>query len=651
MATTEPNLANRSGSLVESHKGYQPRVVFFYFAIALLLLVLVAGLAYQQVFKSKTHLAMERMQNQRRILVPGPRGDIFDREGRLLVGNRPRLAVVLYLDELSGEIYREYVKIRKAYRETGDKDLPTDEQMRQIARVVTVQRYLDHVNAILQRDGQVNGEELKRHFANQLLPYVLIEDLEPDQYARLIERLPVDSPLQVYASSTRYSPYHSAAAHTLGHVGVSDDLVAEGFPGEDLTTVKMKGTAGNGGLEERFDSLLQGEAGGTIVRVNPAGYKVNEPIATRKPVHGRNLTTSLDIDLQLAAEKALGDDRTGSVVALDVKTGEVLALASKPDYDLSVFSPRMSQAASDDITTRQAWRNHAIQDAYPAGSTFKTLVSIAALRSGSITPDDLGPDCEGHIRIVNHEFGCDNGDGHHGRLDLSEAIAQSCDIYFYQLGIQTTADVMAIEARRFHLDQPTGIELPYETNRMVIPDQDWKLRTQREKWFPGDTANMAIGQGFVLVSPIEMACYAASLARDEIYTKPTLVHRENAPTQHSERSGLTALQRAALLDGMEGCTTHGTGSFLTTMKALRVPARVAGKTGTAQITGNKNIAWFICFAPLENPEIAVAVAIEGDKAGETYAGGVYSVPVAAAVLQKYFEKKNRPPIANIGTSR
>ncbi|MSU69447.1 MAG: peptidoglycan glycosyltransferase [Opitutaceae bacterium] len=652
MATTETNLAGRSGSLVESHKSYQPRVIFFHFATVLLLVVLTAGLAYQQIFRTDIHRGTERMQNQRRILVPGPRGNIYDRTGRLLVGNRPRLAVVLYLDELRSEIYLEYLKIRNAYRESGDKDLPTDDQMRQIARASVVQRYLDQVNLILKRDERVKGEELRRHFLSRLLlPFVLIEDLEPVAYARLVERLPVRSPLQVYTSSTRYYPFHSAAAHTLGYIGVNSDLEAEDFPGEDLTTLKMKGTVGRDGLEKRFDLLMQGETGGTIFRVDPAGYKVNPPIERRMPVHGKSLTTSLDIELQLAAEEALGD-RIGSVVALDVKTGEVLVLASKPDYDLSAFSPRLSQAASDDIETRQAWRNHAIQDAYPPGSTFKILTTIAALRSGSAAPDELGPSCNGFLRIVNRVFTCDNGDGHHGALALSEAIAMSCDIYFYTLGIRASADAIAIEARRFHLDQRTGIELPNESSRMLIPDQDWKLRVRGENWFPGDTANMSIGQGDVLVTPLDLACFAASVARNEVCTKPTLLHQPNAPVQHTEPIGLTPVQRAAILAGMEGCVTHGTAKVLTNLRDLRVPnVRIAGKTGTAQISGNKNVAWFICFAPLENPEIALAVAIEGEKAGETYSGGMNAAPVAAAVLKKYFAKKNRPVVTSVDAGR
>jgi len=217
--------------------------------------------------------------------------------------------------------------------------------------------------------------------------------------------------------------------------------------------------------------------------------------------------------------------------------------------------------------------------------------------------------------------------------------------------LRTSPDVIAAEGRRFHLDRRTGIELPDESGGMIIPDPEWKLRTRDEKWYPGDTAHMAIGQGDVLVTPMDMACFAASVARNEVFTKPTLIHNPNAPTQHSESIGLTPAQRAALLDGMEGCTSvpGGTAYNLTTTKALRIPnVRIAGKTGTAQIPGKKNVAWFICFAPLENPEIAVAVAVEGDTAGETYAGSFYAAPVAAVVLKKYSRRKTSRPSSASG---
>jgi len=641
------NLADRSGNLVETHKGYDPRTIFFYFVVAALLLALASGLAYQQLFKTDYYHERERQQNQRRILVPGPRGNIYDREGRLLVGNRPRFAVTLYLDELRKEFRHEYIVIRKNYRALGDKDIPSSNEMAQIARYSVVQRYLDKVNAALGRSEKVNAAELNRHFHGELLlPYTLVDDLKPEEYARLIEQLPVGEPVQVNASSTRYYPYGSAASHVLGYVVANDDAESdEEYTDNNLATFsekntfKMHGTVGKDGVEKEYDNLLQGDTGGTIFRVDPAGYRA-DTLYRRVPLQGKSITTSLDIDLQTVAEKQLAtDDLIGAAVALDVNTGEVLALASKPDYDLNDFTPHLSRAAADKIEADKAWMNRATNGLWPPGSTFKILVSIAGLRSGALSTDNDTVECTGHLKIGNSLKGCDNGEGHHGVVALREAIAQSCDIFFYYYGMQITSDVIAAEARRFHLDQPTGIELPGETHRMIIPDPAWKKARTGEGWVPGDTANMAIGQGFVLLTPLQMACFAASVARKETFTQPTLEHRAEPRAQHNESIGLTNLQYSALLDGMEGCVTHGTAKVLSRPEYQIPGVRVVGKTGTAQIPGHLNMAWFICFAPREKPEIAVAVAIQSDTPGENFAGGRYAAPIATEILKKYFEKK------------
>jgi penicillin-binding protein 2 len=638
----EPNLADGSGRLVETRQGYDPRVVFFYFAIGGLLAILATGLAYQQLIKTGDYYRRERQQNERRIILPGPRGNIYDRYGRLLVGNRPRYSVVLYLDELQSEFRREFIRIHQNYRRTGDPDQPSAAQMEQIAQVTVVQQYLDRVDAILHRRDQVDVPALKRQFARQLLlPYTLVADLTPEEFARLVEHLPGNSPLQLYASSSRTYPYGALAAHVLGFVGVTDDLDAEDVPADDLTTFRMKGTTGRDGLEKTFDSTLQGKAGERIVRVDPAGYTVNQPVGEPvRPVPGKDLVTSLDADLQEVAERTIGD-RTGAAVALDVRTGEVLVLASEPGYDLNAFSPRLSAAAAADIEARKAWADLAISGLFPPGSTFKTIVTMAGLRSGRLDPNDTDVDCEGEIRIGNRMFKCDNGNGHHGRLDLPNAIAQSCDIYFYEHGLAIGPDLIAAEARRFRLDRPTGIELPNESRGMIIPDRTWKMRRTGEAWTDGDTANMSIGQGFILETPIAMACYAASLARDEVSTVPTLVHDPDRPPQHSDPIGLPPAQRAVLLEGMERCTqAGGTAEPLSTVPALEIPGvRIAGKTGTAQIPGHLDVAWFICFAPIEHPRIAVAVAIEGDTPGENYGGGLNAAPVAALILKAYFAKQ------------
>jgi penicillin-binding protein 2 len=638
--------------LIETHSSRNPRLLLFYGIIAGLLVLLAGGLVYRQLFKSGLYSERERLQNQRRVIFPGPRGNIYDRDGRVLVGNRPRFSVVLDLAQLRGEFRTEFRKIEHNYSSLDRAERPNFDQLERIARSSVVQGYLDKLNFILGRNETVRTTELNRHVSQTLLlPYVLLDDLAPEEYARLIERLPVTSPLQVYTSSTRYYPYNSAAAHTLGFIGVNNDPETEDFGDQDLLTFKMKGSSGRTGLEKIFDEQLQGESGGAVYRVDPAGYKVDRPIEQRRPVQGRNIVTSLDIELQQAAEEAIGD-RTGAAVALDVRTGEVLVLASKPDYDLNAFVPRLSSEAALKIESDGAWLNQAISGAYPPGSTFKLVTAIAGLRSGRITPEQFVADCTGRMLIGNKVFTCDNGDGRHGDERLAKAIADSCDIYFYTAGLIITPEVIAAEARRFHLNERAGIELAGETSRMTIPDPEWKQRTQNERWFPGDTANMAIGQGYVLVTPLQMACFAASLARNETSTKPTLLHNPQAPVQHTEPTGLTPAQRATVLEGMVGCTTYGTANFLTTIASLRIPGvRIAGKTGTAQkrvrqgdTVGTINCAWFICFAPAENPEIAVAVMIEGDTIGESYGGGRNAAPVADSILQKYFEKKNQPAI-------
>jgi len=639
----------RSGSLVESKTGFDPRIIAFHGVVIVLLGVLASGLAYQQIFKGAIHHEEERQQNERRVIVPGPRGNIFDRNGRLLVGNRPRFAVVLYLDELRGEFREVFIRVRNNYRKTSEGDMPTNAQLERIAHTSVVKRYMDQVNEFLGRSGSVDASGLQRHLERQLLlPYTLVDDLKPEEFARLIEHLPVNSPLQVYTSNTRYYPYAGAAAHTLGYVGVNEGADDEEFPGEGLTTLKMKGSIGRDGLEKQFDSTLQGEAGYTILRVDPSGYKVNPPIEHRLPVQGGSITTSLDIDLQQAAEEAIGE-QTGAAVALDVHTGEVLLMASLPGYDLNTFSPRPSKAAAADTEERKAWTNSAINGVYAPGSTFKLVVSMAALINGAVHPNDTPADCEGYMMVGNRRFGCDNGLGHHGLLTLPEAISESCDIYFWTVGLKTGVDAIAAEARRFHLDKPTGIELPGETHRMLIPDPDWKQAKRSESWTPGDTANMSIGQGYIGETPLTMACFAASLARGETWTKPTLVHQPNRPEQHTEPIGLSESQRAAILKGMEGCTTEGTAKYLTTIEDLRVPGvRIAGKTGTAQIVrpqGKVDEAWFICFAPLENPEIAIAVAVDGPP-GENFGGGREAAPIASAILKKYFAKKHAQVAAN-----
>ncbi len=645
MATPPPSAP--PGLTFERREGHDPRILFFHVLLAGLLLLLAGGLAHQQLRRTGEHANAERIQNQRRIVHPGPRGNIHDRHQRVLVDNRPRFSVRLLLDAIRPEIRDEERIIQRNFRAQDEADRPgrpTAGEIRQLARMSVVQRYLDEVNRILGRDARVDARELDRHFTRELLlPYTLIDDLAPADYARLLERLPVNSPAQVYTSSARHYPHGSAASHVLGYVGSTDDVGIEDFPGEDLRTFKMRGSVGRDGVEKRFDDQLQGEAGGAIFRVDPSGNRINPPLAQVNPRQGSNLTLSLDLDLQLAAERRLAEtEMAGAAVALDVATGEVLVLASKPDYDLNTFSPRLGAAAAGDITARGAWFKRAVQGAYKPGSAFKVLTTIAGFRTGTLKPDTT-VQCAGSYRVGNRSFACHDGHAH-GEIDLVMAITKSCNVFFYQQGMAIGADSLAREARRFHLDRPTGIDLPDETRRMIIPDPEWKRRITGEAWQPGDTAQFAIGQGFIDVTPLQMACFAASVARDEVWTQPLLLHEPNRPRQRTEPIGLTPEQRAALLTGMEQVTRRpfGTARILDDPRVLPpLPGlRVAAKTGTAQKLTEKgmiNFAWLIAFAPVDQPRIALAIAIEGDTPGEETGGGRYASPVAHAILQAWLE--------------
>lgn len=633
----------RKKRIFSTHKGYELRVISCYAFVVLMLAVLIAGLAYRQLYRTENYSERERIQNQRRVLIPGPRGNIYDRDGNLLVGNRPRLAVTLYLDELRPEFRREYINIRLRYRKTGDKDIPNSTQMQRIARYTVAARYLETVNNITGRATELDATDLDRNFRqNLLLPYILVDDLTPEEYARLVEQLPPVSPLQLYVSSVRDYPQGSLAAHVLGYVSINDDFeIAEDFPGSDLATFKMKGTAGREGLEKVFDAQLQGGIGGTIYRVDPSGYRINPPLKTLAPTQGENLRATLDTELQQAAERALlkNDTLNGAVVAVDINNGEVLVMATKADYDLTEFVPRLSHKAAAKISEAGAWINRATTGLYPPGSSFKLIPAIAGLRAGTIDPDEL-VNCSGYYVVAGRRFACHDGHAH-GDINLTTAIEKSCNVYFYKKGIETGVERIAAEARRFGLGKQTGIEIA-ETRSTLVPDPAWKLKRRRGKWFPGDTANLAIGQGDLIVTPLQMALMTASFARNEITTKPTLVRPAggNLP-QRGESTGLTERQYAVMVDALERVTVSGTARIFQ-RPFMKIPGlRIAGKTGTAQRQTEKgivNFAWFICYAPVENPRIAIAAMVEGDTPGEETGGGRYAAPIARAILDVWNAK-------------
>lgn len=609
------------------------------FAVAVAVFVtLVGGLFNRQILMGDEYRELERRQNNRRIVMPGPRGNIFDREGRLLVGNRPLFSAVVYLNELRPDFRKAYIEEVRWVREAG---LSADRQELQVrARARVVGEHLVRVNTLLGRGVALDHGAVERHFAqNLLLPFPLITDLSELEYARLVDQLPVDSPVQILSDSARFYPYGRAAAHVLGFVVATDEVPDSGLPGEELTTFRHKGKAGRSGLERFFDEQLQGKAGGEIWIVDPSGF-LHQRTVFVQPVKGRDLYTSLDLDLQLAAEKALGNHK-GAVVAIEVESGEVLALASGPGYDLNDLTPFIPYSVDADIRERGAWLNRAVQGLYPPGSTFKLLTALAAGGAQLIGPD-LRIHCPGFTMVGNRRFACHSRHGH-GDESFEESIRDSCNVYYYVLGQRLGVGPLAETARLFGLHEPTGIELPGETRGMVVPDPAFKRRRLFDNWYPGDTANFSIGQGFLRLTPLQMACFTASLARGETRTRPTLL-RVDRPGRAGHGGQPIPVEREFLervYRGMEMSASTGTGRLV----AVR-GVRIAAKTGTAQVWSEGSeltIAWIVGFAPADRPRVAFAVAIEGQDPDDNYHGGSTAAPIAKAVLEPYLRKHHLGP--------
>lgn len=609
------------------------RLSVFYVLFGGLFLALIAGLFFRQVIQYQDFLKQEKQQSLRRILQPGTRGNIVDRNGALLVGNRAIWNAVLYLNELRPAFKKEYQFLLQETKSSGG--AIDRKALRHQARVNVVQNYLDALNELLGVYVPLDPIHLQRHFEQRLLlPYPLMMDLSEEQYARIIENFNINHPIQIYTDSIRYYPYGSLAAHVLGYVGNTIETPTPTQNQKSLKTFALKGKIGRTGLEKAFDKDLHGITGETIWLVDPTGFQ-HEKIEETLPQQGKMLVTSLDLKVQQAAEKALGP-LTGAVVAIDVETGEILALCSHPTYDLNDLTPSISSSTYERINAAGAWLNRAHQGLYPPGSPFKLITALAGIRQGFAEPNWI-VDCTGGTRVGNRLFPCMKLAGH-GPLGLEGAIAKSCNPYFYELALKIGPDNLAKESLLYGLGAPTGIDLPYETQRTLVPTPAWKKSYKKEGWTAGDTANMSIGQGFLLVTPLQMATFAASLARGECRTQPTLLHNPKALRQKTEPIGLPKADFERLMRGMELTSQMGTG------RRIQIPGLpIAAKTGTAQVTvkgAPMELAWCLAFAPIDQPKVAVIVMVEEVDISERFQGGTTATPIAKAVFEAAFRDYN-----------
>ena len=398
---------------------------------------------------------------------------------------------------------------------------------------------------------------------------------------------------------------------------------------------------GQAGVEYQHNRLLMGRNGMRRVVVNSRGVEVDEAERV-DPVDGPMVNLTIDLDVQAAMEEAMAG-HSGSAVALDPETGEVLGLVSTPAYDPNLFATGIEQAAWSGLIRdpQTPLVNRVIQGQYPAGSTFKIVTAIAALQEGIITPR-TSHFCPGYLNVYGTMRRCHKAGGH-GLVDLRQAIAGSCNVYFYHVGVKLEIDRIARYANLLGLGRPSGIDLPNEA-RGLIPSTEWKRRTQKAVWYPGETVSVAIGQGQVLVTPMQMARLAAVIANGGRLVKPHLlksVRGDPTATPPLERIdlGLKPAVVAAVREGMIAVVAEGTGR-----RTKLEGVTVGGKTGSSQVVTHARLerdknahelqphGWFICFAPVENPKIAMAVLVEHGRSGSESA-----VPVAARILSRVFK--------------
>jgi penicillin-binding protein 2 len=561
---------------------------------------LVAALVVQfwnlQVMRARHFREQAENNRSRLVTLAAPRGALLDRTGQVLVDNRPSFNVVLNAERPEG----------------------LDRMVPKLARTLSV------------GEAQIRERLARRQ---PYRPVILKNDASLADVAALEARRFELPAVSVEVVPLRSYPLASAAAHALGRVG-------EITPGqlEQDDSIAPGSLVGQAGVEYRYNKRLMGRDGYRRVIVNSRGLEMGEA-ERQAPQDGPSLTLTIDAALQAAVEKAFAG-RAGSAVALDPNTGEILAMASTPAYDPNTFSSGIEPAlwASLARDPQTPLINRVIQGAYSPGSTFKVLSAVAALEEGLITPATTYF-CPGQATFYGRVFHC-HVKGGHGTVDLTGALAGSCNVYFFNVGVRLEIHRLTKWARALGLGSPTGIDLPAEAAG-IWPSPEWKQRVYKQPWYAGETVSVAIGQ-VMTATPIQMARVAAVIANGGKLVKPHLVRGVSGAEPID--LGIKPSTIAAVKAGMVAVVAGGTGS------RARLPGiTVAGKTGSAQVVAKARLekspnspeiqphGWFICFAPAEKPTIAMAVLVEHGKGG-----AVSAAPVAHEILAQWFGLKAPP---------
>ncbi len=556
--------------------------------------------------------------------IPAPRGQITDRNGLPLAQSRLGYHLNLRFpvgDELNDSQVAAYVK----------------------TQLVLAQSFM-------RRPLEVTTSEVLDHYHNRrMLPLDIATYLTPEEVETVRKKLAPDSQLGLRTVYLRFYPNGSTAAHIIGYSGKTGGQARGALQPNELLWPDLEG---HEGLEKTFNEQLTGKPGVLNMTFDAKGNKTSERIVT-PPIPGNTVVTTLDLPLQKLCEQTLAKGtKRGAMVVMDPNTGDVLAMASNPSFDPNLFVPKISSADLKRIDEDPdiPLIPRAFRSTYPAGSTFKIIVGAAALQSRTIDKDDefTGPTAITLGNIVFHNWKkTDAGD-----LNFVEALAQSCDTWFYQVGIKTGPDKIIDMARRFGFGQKTGLPLRDEAAGLV-PDNEYMKRVHKRKFYDGDTANLSIGQGDLEVTPIQMAQAMATLANGGTFHQTRLVEQvqtldngiASAYQVRARRDvGLTEDVVETLKKGMSMVVDSGMG----TAHQAHVPGvDVGGKTGTAQWgAGNNDKSksrtawWFVGFAPVDKPQYAFAAVVEGD-AGDNRHSGTTAVPIIGKVLRDIY-KKNKP---------
>jgi penicillin-binding protein 2 len=574
-------------------------------------MILFLRLVYLQLIKGDEYRRLSETNCVRLKSIKSSRGLIFDRHGDLLVDNRPSFDLMIVLED-AGSVPDTVSLLASLIQES----------------------YVDLMDQI-----QKAGD------AAFYKPIVLKKDISRDQLA-VVEAHKFDLPgIFVEIEPTRHYIYPEMASHLLGYLGEVNQKELESG---DFPHVRSGDQIGRYGVEKSFESYLQGRRGGRQVEVDVNG-RVVQVLKTVDPVPGNDLHLTLDRPLQQLAEELL-KDRDGAVVALDPSNGDVLVMASSPAFDQNDFIGGISNDKWRALMENpgRPMTNKAIQGEYPPASTYKTLTAIAALEEKAIDIDTTFF-CPGFYMFRGRKYQCWSKHGH-GRMTVVKALARSCDVFFYQAGEKIGVDALAQYARGCGLGRSTGIDLDHE-RQGLIPTSGWKRERFNEPWFPGETLSISIGQGFNLVTPLQMAVFTAAVANGGTLFRPRIVTtvkavdgRVVAELEPEIIGGIPAGKKTLELV-REGLTEVVQGDRGTARSIRITQIEMAGKTGTAQVfsrkTGEKfdnekrertlqDHAWFVCYAPARNPVIAISVIIEHGAHGSSAAA-----PVAGTLVKKY----------------